>query len=259
MGTSLSNLQILGAEESSVRAALPKAVVGRWSERFVTACPGELSFGPLNRRANQLSKTLSCTVLAVSIFDGDALDLTLYGQGKRLTHHIVNQEGDVLTAGNPKLFCSALGLPPETAPKLKRLFTASDQEEKLSIFGQLLGAPLYARWDTPESFQFTPADCAPLEAWLNDHPLPPKVKNRVRRRSYGDSGPVPGRRSGSLCSALWSLPMKKAPSCVSCPVTERPRHRASPFRRFLGPAERRRDPVLTSSGGRFHPADFKPR
>ena len=100
MGTSLSNLQILGAEESSVRAALPKAVVGRWSERFVTACPGELSFGPLNRTANQLSKTLSCTVLAVSIFDGDALDLTLYGQGKRLTHHIVNQEGDVLTAGN---------------------------------------------------------------------------------------------------------------------------------------------------------------
>ena len=56
MGTSLSNLQILGAEESSVRAALPKAVVGRWSERFVTACPGELSFGPLNRTANQLSK-----------------------------------------------------------------------------------------------------------------------------------------------------------------------------------------------------------
>lgn len=51
MGTSLSNLQILGAEESSVRAALPKAVVGRWSERFVTACPGELSFGPLNRRS----------------------------------------------------------------------------------------------------------------------------------------------------------------------------------------------------------------
>lgn len=108
MGTSLSNLQILGAEESSVRSALPKAVVGRWSERFVTACPGELSFGPLNRTANQLSKTLSCTVLAVSIFDGDALDLTLYDQGKRLTRHIVNPEGDVLTAGNPKLFCSAL-------------------------------------------------------------------------------------------------------------------------------------------------------
>ena len=198
MGTSLSNLQILGAEESSVRAALPKAVVGRWAERFVTACPGSLSFGPLNRRANQLSKTLSCTVLAVSIFDGDALDLTLYDQGKRLTRHIVNQEGDVLTAGNPKLFCSALGLPPETAPKLKRLFTASDQEEKLSILSQLLGAPLYARWDTPGSFQFTPADCAPLEAWLNDHPLPPKVKNQGKAALiqeipdlYLDGGPVP--------------------------------------------------------------------
>lgn len=48
----------------------------------------------------------------------------------------------------------------------------------MSILSQLLGAPLYARWDTPESFQFTPADCAPLEAWLNDHPLPPKVKNQ---------------------------------------------------------------------------------
>lgn len=44
MGTTVSNLQIFGAAESAVKAALPKALVGQWSERFVTACPDDLSF-----------------------------------------------------------------------------------------------------------------------------------------------------------------------------------------------------------------------
>lgn len=39
MGTTISNLQILGVPEDTVRAAVPYALVGTWSERFVTVCP----------------------------------------------------------------------------------------------------------------------------------------------------------------------------------------------------------------------------
>ena len=56
MGTTVSSLQIIGTTEDAVKTALPKAVVGKWSERFVTACPGELIFAQLERKAGWLSK-----------------------------------------------------------------------------------------------------------------------------------------------------------------------------------------------------------
>lgn len=180
MGTSVFSLQILGADEAQVRAALPGTALVRRAGRFVTACLGELSFGALDRKANQLSKKLGCTVLAVSLFDGDVLNLSLYEDGRRLTRHLGKPETEASITGNPRVFCAALGLPPETAPKLRRLFACSDQEEKLDLLAQLLGAPLYARWDTPGSFQAVEADPAPLEAWLREHPLPPKVRSQYR-------------------------------------------------------------------------------
>ena len=67
MGTTVSNLQILGAAESAVKAALPKALVGQWSERFVTACPDDLSFAQLARKAGWLSYLLPVIVLLIGI------------------------------------------------------------------------------------------------------------------------------------------------------------------------------------------------
>lgn len=184
MGTTVSSLQILGAEEAAVRAALPGALVGTWSERFVTACP-DLSFSSLERRAGFLSGELGCTVLSVSMFDGDMLSLALYQDGKRLTRHIAGPEAGENAAGNPKLFCAALGLPEELAPRVKRLFAAcSGQEEKLGILQALLGAPLYLRYGDEEEGELpegpVKARSGPLENWLREHPEPPKIKNQCR-------------------------------------------------------------------------------
>lgn len=177
MGTTVSSLQILGASLEDVRAALPHAMVGQWSERFVTACPDRAP-GYTERRAASLSKKLDCTLLLVNMFDGDALWLTVYRGGKRLTGHTAPMEK--CRAGDTKLFCSALGLPEELAPRLKRLFTGCVmQEEKLGILEALLGAPLFVRWDDKDAC-FVRADTGPLEEWLAGHPLPPRVKNRCK-------------------------------------------------------------------------------
>lgn len=83
MGTTVSSLQILGATEDSIKNAMPNAVVGKWSARFFTACPVELTW---------ISKKLVCTVLSVSLFDGDMLSMVLYVSGKRKACHVVNPE-----------------------------------------------------------------------------------------------------------------------------------------------------------------------
>lgn len=184
MGTSVSSLQILGVPEETVRVALPGALVGTWSERFVTACP-ELTFRTLERKGSALSKKLDCTLLSVSMFDGDTLSLVLFREGKRLTRHVVDPEYGKNIEGNPKLFCSALDLPEELAPKLKRLFAAClSQEEKLSILHDLLGAPLFIRYGDEEDGYLpegpVKADSGPLEKWAKEHPEPPKIKNQCK-------------------------------------------------------------------------------
>lgn len=183
MGTTVSSLQILGVPEQTVRDALPRALVGQWSARFVTACP-DPAFQGQERKASALSKKLACTVLSVSMFDGDTLSLVLYQEGKRLTRHVVNPESGENTAGNPKLFCSALGLPEALGPKLKRLFAACEiQEKKLGILQVLLGAPLFLRYgDEEELLPEGPieADSGPLEKWIGEHPEPPKIRNQCK-------------------------------------------------------------------------------
>ena len=67
MGTTVSSLQFLSTAED----AMPRAVVVKWSDRFLTVCPGELYLGQLDRQAGWLSKKLDCTVLSVSMFDKD--------------------------------------------------------------------------------------------------------------------------------------------------------------------------------------------
>ena len=189
MGTTVSNLQILGAAESAVKAALPKALVGQWSERFVTACPDDLSFAQLDRKAGWLSRKLGCAVLSVSMFDSDVLSLALYVLGKRTARHLVCDEEEKYVTGNTAAFCEGLGLPPQLAPLLKRLFAVRDQEEKLEILSCLLGAPLFVREDSdPASIKFQPADDKPLYAWIEAHPLPPKLKNQTRMELLQEIG-----------------------------------------------------------------------
>lgn len=208
MGTTVSSLQILGATEDAVRAAMPKAAVGSWSERFVTACPGELCFGQLDRKAGWLSRKLDCTVLSVSMFDGDDVSLALYVSGKRTARHAVYALADGPVPGNANAFCAGLGLAPQLAPLLKRLFAEPDQEEKLHILSCLLGAPLFVRWDDDfAAVAFQPADEGPLRAWAEAHPLPPKIRNRTRMELVQEIGE---RSLETVSSVLILRPLHRA-------------------------------------------------
>lgn len=210
MGTSVSNFQLLGVSEEAVRAALPHALVGTWSERFVTACPDPTKYRQLTRTAKALSARLECTLLLVDMFDGDTLLLALYQNGQRLTVHKAYPSQEFCSAGKPPLFCTGLGLPEELAPKLRRLFTdCGMQEEKLSILESLLGAPLFLRWDDEPPTAAVAADPGPLHQWLSEHPLPPKIKNQCRAELIQE---IPDRAPAHLIHAnfmIFRLPVYK--------------------------------------------------
>lgn len=191
MGTTVASIHLLGVGAEEVRASLPKsqrnALVGTWAENYVSVFPESLLFDSLTRVANALSKKLDATALALSMFDGDSIELAVFSSGKRLTRHAVILETDTYLAGKPKVLCQSLGLPEELAPKLKRLFTCSDQEEKLGVLAALLGLPLWYRWDDPPAdIQPVAVDLAPLEKWLAEHPAPPKLKNRCKMELIQD-------------------------------------------------------------------------
>lgn len=189
MGTTVSSLQILGTTEDAVKAAMPDAVVGKWSERFITACPGELYFGQLDRKAGWLSKKLDCTVLSVSMFDGDNLSLSLYVSGKRVLRHEAYALAEGRGFSKANVLCEGLGLQPQLAPLLKRFFTEPAQEEKLRVLASLLGTPLFVRWDDDfTAVEFQPADEGPLHAWIEAHPLPPKLKNQTHMELVQEIG-----------------------------------------------------------------------
>lgn len=179
MGASVSSLQILGVPEDTVRDALPGALVGTWSKRFVTACLGP-DFMETERKARSLSKKLQCTVLAASLIDGDTLRLMLYQSGKNLTYHIALPKYGTHKAGNSALFCSVLGLPEALAPKLKRLLAGCEiQEEKLGILQALLGAPLLIHCGEILG-EAVKEDSGPLENWIRERLAPLKIKNRYK-------------------------------------------------------------------------------
>lgn len=180
MGTFLGNLQVLDASETEIGEVLPKAVVGRWSERFVTAMEDSFAYGSVDRFSKKLSKQLpQATVLGVGLIDSDAVELTVYMGGKRITDHRGEYEGGPSKKGDPKKFCAALGLPEEDIPRLKAVWAKGDAEEQLELTAALLGAPLWCRVDWPPEKQAV-RDVARVDRWLAERPDPPKVKNQTR-------------------------------------------------------------------------------
>lgn len=180
MGTFLGNLQVLSAEEAEISAVFPTAKLGRWSERFVTVMEDSFAYGSVDRFSKKLSKQLpQAVVLGVGLIDSDALELTVYTGGKRITAHMGEYEGCPSKKGDPKKFCAALGLPEEDIPRLKAVWAKGDAEEQLELTAALLGAPLGCRVDWPPEEQAV-RDAARVDRWLAERPDPPKVKNQTR-------------------------------------------------------------------------------
>lgn len=181
MGTFLGNLQVLSANENDVAALMPKgAIVEKWSERFVTVLHESFGFGAMDRPAKKLSKQLpQATVLAVGLVDSDAVELSVWREGKRITAMIGEYEGGPSKKGDPKKFCAALDLPEEDVPRLKAVWAKGDAEEQLNLTAALLGAPLYADPRVVPEKQVV-RDTEYVDRWLEERPDPPRVKNRTK-------------------------------------------------------------------------------
>lgn len=180
MGTKLGNIHILGASAEAVAPLLPGAVVGQWSERFVSAYSEDYHWGTVERKGKKLSGQLpEATVLTAAIFDSDVVSFEVYQAGKRLTAHLLNPYENINKLGNLQVFCETLGLSAEDEKRLKVLWKKGDAEEQMELTAALLGAPLY--FDT----EFLPKDpvhrdADKVDAWITDHPNPPKVKSVTR-------------------------------------------------------------------------------
>lgn len=180
MGTSLGNLQVLNATQEQVSALMPGAVVGRWSERFVTVLDDTFGLGSVDSPARALSKQLpQAAVLSVGLVDSDLLELAVWQGGKRLTVRAHLPYDGVSKRGDPRKFCQALGLPPEDEKRLKAVWAKGDAEEQLELTAALVGAPLWSGTDAlPRGEEVR--DAARVDRWLAQRPDPPKVKNRTR-------------------------------------------------------------------------------
>lgn len=180
MGTFLGNLQVWNASLEAVTKQMPTALVGQWSERFVTVLEEGYGLGTVDRPAQRLSKMLpEAVVLSVGLADSDLLELAVWKSGARLTVRAHFPYDGVSRRGDPKKFCQALQLPVEDEKRLKAVWAKGDAEEQLVLTAALLGAPLYADSRmAPEKMTFR--DAERVDRWLEDHPDPPKVKNRTR-------------------------------------------------------------------------------
>lgn len=118
MGTTVSSLQILGTTEDAVKAAMPNAVVGRWSERFITACPVELCFGKLDRKAGWAFREagLYCA-FRVHVRQRRPVAGTLCLR-KAAVRHVVYTQAEGRVLGNANVLCEGLGLSSQIAPLL---------------------------------------------------------------------------------------------------------------------------------------------
>ena len=120
MGTKLGNIHIRNASLEEVSALLPGALVGRWDEGFVSAYQEDYQLGMVEQAGQRLSRKLpDATVLTAAIFDDDVAAFAVFQAGKRSTYHLLDPYEGQNKAGNPKVFCEALGLPTEDEKRLK--------------------------------------------------------------------------------------------------------------------------------------------
>lgn len=188
MGTKLGNLQIKGASVEEVSALLPGALVGQWAEGFVSAYHENFQWGTVEREGKKLSRKLpAATVLAAALFDDDVVSFELFQAGKRLTVHLLNPYEDQNVSGKPRVFCEALSLPAEDEKRLKVLWKKGDACEQLELTGALLELPLWADAECPPE-EKTVRDAAKVDAWIAEHPDPPRIKNITRAELLQEEG-----------------------------------------------------------------------
>ena len=178
MGTTLANLHVLGGDETQLRALLPEAAVGCWSDRFVSAYSKEfIRFSGKDGRS--LSRKMTQPILLAWISDSDAVGFSLYQGGKTIAEHMVNLDRRIEKMGNTALFCQTLGLPAEDASRLRTLWRKGDAEEQMTMTAMLLGLPLYNDCiRLPD--KLASRDSETVDQWIAERPALPKVKSETK-------------------------------------------------------------------------------
>ncbi len=197
MGTTLANLHILGGDEQQLQALLPKAVVGCWSARFISAYSQEFASDHSQRIAKALSKKLTQPVLLAWIFDSDAVGFVVYQGGKVIAEHSMNPYG-YSKMGNITLFCERLGLPAEDVPRLRTIWKKGNADEQLELTALLLGVPLYNDSEVLPEKQYS-RDAKAVDQWIANRPTPPKIKSETKATLVQELTHF--RWSASYCSA----------------------------------------------------------
>jgi len=178
MGTTLANLHILGGDEQQLHTLLPKATVGSWSARFVSAYFQEFDPRLCEKTARALSKKLAQPVLLAWIFDSDAVGFVVYQGGKSIAEHILNPDGHG-KMGNIALFCESLGLPADDVQRLRAIWKKGDAEEQMGLTALLLGLPLYNNCEMlPNKQHFR--DSGAVDKWIAERPAPPKITSETK-------------------------------------------------------------------------------
>lgn len=177
MGTTLESIHIPNGDAELVRRILPETVVGMWSERFVSAFPinHEKIGGALARR---ISKYVEAAVLDATIYDSDVVEFAIYQRGKRVFRHMPAPDGGK-SRPDVRKFCALLGLEPEDADRLRKIWNTADAEEQLELTATVLGAPLeYGPDELPE--QTVCRDIQKVDEWIKGIAKPPKINNTTQ-------------------------------------------------------------------------------
>lgn len=162
MGATYSNLTVRGPSHERVvavmRALGREAYVGPWEDgcTVVFDSLAEERPGEDETLAIELSQTLRCAALAVTVFDGDVVAYVLCRGGEVLDRYDSNPGYNAGYAAHPfggdaALLCQVIGAPGSIVPEVSRILRAPprtepyfDEEARHADLTDALGLPAYA-------------------------------------------------------------------------------------------------------------------
>ena len=193
MGTTLVNLHIFDGDEQQLRSLLPNAVVGRWSDRFVSIYFEDFEPKLNDKIIKTLSKNIKQPILRAWIFDSDAVGFDVYKDGKCIVEHNMDPDGNnghnrnngnnghngFNKMGSISIFCENLMLPAEDERRLRAVWKKGSAEEQMGLTALLLGLPLnYNSKVLPDRMHFR--DVKIVDQWIAERPALPRIKNETK-------------------------------------------------------------------------------
>ena len=203
MGTTIFSMHVYGGDEQQIKELLPTALVGTWSERFISVYSREFGTDFGTTDSKNLSRKISQPILHTGIFDSDTVGFTIYQNGKIIAQHVKGMEERFDKMGNIPLFCETLGLSAEDTKRLRQIWKKGDAEEQLWLTGTILGVDLNRDYHYPTEDMYV-RDIVAVSQWLDERPEPKKIKSETKAvllQELSDFRYETMNGSGKYCSA----------------------------------------------------------